>query len=98
MDTPSESVRKKCLTPLSGWDSGHAGVDLLGLFGDAVPAEHGIHRGAAIAAHPATAIVVRQERAETPGDGIRRVVDLQAVDSMPDELGRTAALGADDRL
>src|SRR5437763_143219 len=44
------------------------------------------------------AAVVGQQRAEAPGDRVGRVVHLQAVDAVPDELRRPAALGADDGL
>ena len=79
-------------------DSGDAGVDGFGLLGDAVPAEGGIDGGSTVASHPTAAAVIGQQRAQTPGYRVGRVVHLHAVDAVPDELGRSAALGADNGL
>jgi hypothetical protein len=77
---------------------GDAGVHGFGLLGDAIPAKGGIDGGPAVAAHPAAASEIRQQRASPPGDRVGRVIYLQTVDAMPNELGGTAALGADDRF
>src|SRR5262245_47116824 len=74
------------------------GIHRLGLLGDHVPAKRGIDRRAAVAAHPAAAVVVRQQRADAPAHGIDIVIDLQPIHPVPDEFGRPAAFGADDRL
>src|SRR6185437_8353854 len=86
------------LTPGRSPILGDAGVDDFGLLGDTVPAESGIDSRSTVATHPATAAVVGQQRTQSPGDRVRCVVHLQAVDAVADELGRSTALGTDDRF
>src|SRR5690242_18790359 len=77
---------------------GDAGVDGFGLLGDAVPTEGGIDGGPSVAAHATAATEVGQKRSQAPGDRVGRIIDLQAIDAVPDEFGWSSALGADNRL
>src|SRR5690349_10515451 len=64
--------------------------------GDCVPAESRLHSDSSVVSHPSGPFEVREQSSESPGYRVRIRIDLKAVDFMPDELGRTAAIGGDD--
>src|SRR4051812_1392748 len=90
--------RSSFIVHRSSLPSGYAAIDGLGLLGDHVPAEGRIHCGPPVAAHPAAAVMICKERTDTPTNTVRVVIDLQAIDPVPDELGRPAAFGTDNGL
>src|SRR5208337_5088774 len=77
-----------------GAGSSDAPVDHLRLLGDAVPTERGVDRGPPVPAHPAAAVVVADQGPQAPGHRLRRVIDVEPVDLVPDELGGAAPLRA----